>query len=133
MKIRFLAPTVMACLILLVSTGCMNGPKPDLGARDATVSSVMQALHAADKDQLIKLSQPGPQYADGYAQMMISDWGGVKDSGYSTSYSSEAAPEFVAVRVSTQDSSGRPADVEFALRWNDRTWLLDIGSDLNRT
>jgi hypothetical protein len=133
MKIRLLATTFMACVVLLFSatslSGCTSGPAPDLGKRDAVVSSVMQALNAQDKDQLVKLAQPGPQTADSNAQLMLSEWGGVKDSGYTTVYSSELPPDVAGVRVSTTDPSGNPAEVQFSLRWNDNSWLLNLGPD----
>ncbi|BCW71865.1 hypothetical protein [Arthrobacter sp. NicSoilB8] len=133
MKIRLLASTLMACVVLLFSalslSACTGGPVPDLGERDAAVSSVMRALNVHDKNQLVKLAQPGPQTADSYAQLLLSQWGGVKDSGYSTVYSSEFSPDIVAVRVSTTDPSGSPAEVQFSLRWNDKAWLLNIGPD----
>jgi hypothetical protein len=133
MKIRLLATTFMACVVLLLSalslSACTSGPAPDLGKRDAVVSSVMQALNAQDKDQLVKLAQPGPQTADSNAQLMISEWGGVNDSGYTPVYSSELSPDVAAVRVNTTDPSGNPAEVQFSLRWNDNSWLLNLGPD----
>jgi hypothetical protein len=133
MKIRLLGSTFVACSVLLFSAGCTSGPAPDLGERDATVSSVMQAFHAPDRDQLANLAQPGPQTADSYAQLMISQWGGGQRFRILHCLFVGIHPDVVAVRVSTEDPSGRPADVEFSLRWNDRAWLLDIGSDLDRT
>jgi len=133
MKIPLLATTFMAGVVLLLSalslSACTSGPVPDLGKRDAAVSSVMHALNAQDKDQLVKLAQPGPQTADSNAQLMLSEWGGVKDSGYTTVYSSEMPPDVAGVRVSTTDPSGHPVDVQFSLRWNDNSWLLNLGPD----
>jgi hypothetical protein len=133
MKIRLGAATFTACNVLLFSAlslnACTNGPAPDFGERDAAVSSVMQALHARDKDRLVKLAQPGPRSADPYARMLLSEWGGVNDSGYTTVYEAQPAPDIVDVRVSTEYPSGRPADIQFSLRWNDRDWLLNIGPD----
>jgi|GEM_PF-2762378 len=137
MKIGVQARTLRACVVLLFSAlvlgACTSGPAPDLGKRDAVVSSVMQALHARDKDQLVRLAQPGPQTADPYAQMLLADWGGVSYSGYSTAYSSDYRPENVAVRVSTTDPAGNPVDVYFSLRWNDHDWVLAVGPDFPPT
>jgi hypothetical protein len=89
----------------------------------------MQALQARDKDRLVKLAQPGPKSADPYARMLLSEWGGVQDSGYTTVYSAQPTADIFAVRVHTKDPSGRPADIHFSLRWNDKDWLLNIGPD----
>lgn len=133
MKIRSLAATLTGCVFLLLLavflSACTSGPAPDTGKRDAAVASVMQALNAQDKEQLVKLAQPGPQTADSNAQLMLSEWGGVKDSGYTTVYSSDLPPDVAGVRVSTKDRSGNPVDVQFSLRWNDNSWLLNLGPD----
>lgn len=133
MKIRSLAATPMGCVFILLLavflSACSSGPAPDPGKRDAVVASVMQALNAQDKEQLVKLAQPGPQTADSNAQLMLSQWGGVQDSGYTTAYSSDSPTGIAGVRVSTKDRSGNPVDVQFSLRWNDNSWLLNLGPD----
>ena len=133
MKIRSLAATLTGCVFLLLLAvflnACTSRPAPDPGKRDAVVASVMQALNVQDKEQLVKLAQPGPQTADSNAQLMLSQWGGVKDSGYTTAYSSDSPPDIAGVRVSTKDRSGNPVDVQFSLRWNDNSWLLNLGPD----
>jgi hypothetical protein len=134
MGTRLLITKFMARLVLLFPaaflSACTTGPAPDPGERDAAVSSIMQALHSHDKDRLVQL---GPKTADPHAEWMLSQWGGVKDSGYVTGYTSEYGPDSVAVRVGTTDPAGRPVNVDFALRWNDSAWVLDVGPEFPRT
>ncbi|MFP3461346.1 hypothetical protein R5O87_10890 [Arthrobacter globiformis] len=133
MKFRLLARTCVAFLVLIPAThlvsACTNGPAPDPGKRDTAVSSVMHALNEQDHAKLVTLAQPGPQTADPYSKLLLSEWAGVADSGYTASYSSDITPDVVAVRVATTDSSGSPAEVEFSLRWNDKDWVLAVGPD----
>jgi len=112
----------VACLI-----GCApHENAPDESKRTQTVDAIMAALHDKDPKHLVDLAGPAPASPEDAASL-VSQWGGVSDTGYTVSYAQGMGPDHVTVRVQAADGSGHPATVSFPMSWHDGRWMLTIG------